>query len=410
MSRLKIALPDENRGWTLRTGRAGSVPEGRELAAVAGNGADVLVGVPASLCTTFALKVPTTEAMLFPSLVQSQIERRGLAHRGDGAATPQQFFVIEQAGNETWLSVDVLSEDFPEELSLPKAAGYSPSGRLLRLPEDRLLLWREHKRLVLAANRHGHLTHLQVLSAEPELNVATAQEINLTTLSLQAEGLLNDTPELTVVGQLATDKSEGRVAFQKALLVPAEFRSESPEAVPAPSVNDSFLPTAVMDARRRRAALRRRSLAGAMAAILYLAIGSWLWLYAQKTEAKIADLTGQVEETRPGVTEIQETEARWRELEPGFDLHYFPLVQLNEVTRVMPGSGVLVRQFETKGRNITIDGSARDVQMAFRLKEDLEKNPFFKAYSWNMPQPKVERNNMATFRIQGQPKHEGADN
>ncbi|MCB1092854.1 MAG: PilN domain-containing protein, partial [Verrucomicrobiae bacterium] len=95
---------------------------------------------------------------------------------------------------------------------------------------------------------------------------------------------------------------------------------------------------------------------------------------------------------------------------PGFDLHYFPLVQLNEVTRVMPGSGVLVRQFETKGRNITIDGSARDVQMAFRLKEDLEKNPFFKAYSWNMPQPKVERNNMATFRIQGQPKHEGADN
>jgi len=82
---------------------------------------------------------------------------------------------------------------------------------------------------------------------------------------------------------------------------------------------------------------------------------------------------------------------------------------LNEFTRVMPGSGVLVREFETKGRTITIDGSARDVQMAFRLKEDLERNPFFKGYAWSMPQPKVEKNNMATFRIQGQPKNEGTD-
>jgi hypothetical protein len=410
MSRPKIALPDEDRGWTLRSGRKAIAPEGRELAELAGNGADVVVGVPASLSTTFALKVPTTDATLFPGMVQSQIERRGMAHRGDGAVTPHQFRVVEQSGQETWLSVDVLAEEFPDALCLPRAAGYAPAGRLLKLPEGRLLLWKEHNRLVLAANRHGHLTHLQVLSAEPVMSAGSAQEINLTTLSLQAEGLLDEAPELVVAGSLASQRSDGRTAFEKALLIPAEFQTEAPEAIAAPAIDDRFLPHPVSEARRRRITVRRRTLAGLAAAAIYVVAGAAIWIHAKKTETQIATLERQVEVTRPEVAEIQETEARWRELEPAFDLHYYPLVQLNEFTRVMPGSGVLVREFETKGRAIEIDGSARDVQMAFRLKEDLEKNPFFKAYTWNMPQPKVEKNNMATFQIQGQPKNEGSDN
>lgn len=410
MSRPKIALPDEDRGWTLRSGRRIEASAGRELAEVAGSGAEVLVGVPATFSTTFSLKVPTTDASLFSGMVGSQVERRGWAHHGDAAATPHQHRVVSQGADETWLAVDVLSEDFPEALCLPRAAGYAPSASLLRLPEGRLLLWREHQRLVLAANHQGRLTHLQVLSAEPELSQALAQEINLTTLSLQAEDLLDETPELLVVGSIAANPGEGWRAFEKALLIPVEFRAEAPETVAAPVVDDRFLPQAVREARRRRAAGRRRVLIGLAAAAVYAVAGTWIWMSAKKTEATIAELEAKVEATRPDVALIQETEARWRALEPAIDLHYFPLVQLNEFTRVMPGSGVLVREYETKGREIEIDGSARDVQMAFRLKEDLEKNPFFQAYAWSMPQPRVEKNNMATFQIQGRPKHEGADN
>lgn len=407
MSRPKIAMPDENRGWTLWSGR-GRVADGQELADIAANGTDVLVGVPCTECTTFAVKVPTTEAALFPSMVLSQIERRGLARQGDATTTPHQFRVIEQTGHETLLSVDVLSEDFPETLCLPRAAGYAPAARLLRLPEDKLLLWCEQKRLVLAANRDGQLTHTQVLSAEATLSAASAQEINLTTLSLQAEGLLGDSAVIVVAGPLAAER-EGKSEFEKALLIPAEFRPE-PLTPVYTAADDRFLPYGVRNSRQTRGAVRRRIAIGALAAMIYLAGGFWLWQRAQHTKEVIAGLERQVEETRPAVAEIQATEARWRELEPAFDLHYFPLVQLNEITRAMPGSGVLVREYETRNREIEIDGSAQDVQMAFRLKEDLEKNAFFRFYTWDMPQPKVERNNMATFRIQGKPKHEGTDN
>ncbi|MCB1229983.1 MAG: hypothetical protein KDN19_06940 [Verrucomicrobiae bacterium] len=408
MSRPRIALPDEKRGWTLRSGR-GVVSEGRELEEIAASGSEVIVGVPATLCTTFAVKLPTADASLFPAMVASQIEKRGLAHHGDASATPHSFFLIEDSDHEALLSVDVLSEDFPEALCLPRAAGYAPSARLLKLPEDRLVLWREHKRLVLAVNRHGQLSHVQVLSAEPTLNSSAAQEINLTTLSLQAEGLLTDSPELLVTGKLADTAKGERSEFETKLLMPAEFSGEMP-AANAFATDDGFLPAAVRAARQRRSLGRRRSLFAMVALAVYLVAGTFIWRHAQATEAEISQLESEVESTRPEVAAIQESEARWRELEPAFDLHYYPVVQLNEITRAMPGSGVVIREYETRGRQITVRGRARDVQMAFRLKEDLEGNDFFRAYSWNMPQPKVERDNTVTFQIQGQPKHEGTDN
>lgn len=409
MSRYRIALPDEKRGWTLFAGR-GRVGESRELADLAGQGADTVVGVPASLATTFAIRLPTTNAALFASMVASQIEKRGLAHHGDAASTPHAFHVIEQSGAETLLSIDVLSEDFPEALCLPRAIGYAPAARLLKLPEDRLLLWQEHQRLVLAVNHHGQLSHVQALSAEPSLNVAAAQEINLTALSLQAEGLVSDAPELLVTGPLVHSDEGDREAFEKALLMPTDFQSEQVAAqAGVGALDEGFLPAPVVRARRRRGAARRRTVAAVIAAAVYLVAGTFLWLHAQARETEIAELTRQVEATRPEVAAIQESEARWRELEPAFDLHYYPVVQLNEITRAMPGSGVVIREYETRGRQITVQGRARDVQMAFRLKEDLERNDFFRAYAWDMPQPRVERDNTVTFRIQGQPKHEGTD-
>jgi hypothetical protein len=193
--------------------------------------------------------------------------------------------------------------------------------------------------------------------------------------------------------------------------MPAEFSADS--VIPSPALNpasDSFLPQPVQAARNSRGTSRKRTLGVLTAAAIYLIVGTLLWLYAQKTEAQILELEGKVDETRPEVAAIQESEARWRQLEPAFDLHYYPLVQLNEITRAMPGSGVVIREYETRGRQINIRARANDVQRAFRLKEDLENNPFFRAYAWSMPQPKVERDNTASFNIQGQPKNEGADN
>ena len=63
------------------------------------------------------------------------------------------------------------------------------------------------------------------------------------------------------------------------------------------------------------------------------------------------------------------------------------------------------RQFETRGTSVYVRGQARDVQLAARLKEEIEGDPAFSVYQWNMPNPKVDQNNTATFEIQGTPKN-----
>ena len=48
-------------------------------------------------------------------------------------------------------------------------------------------------------------------------------------------------------------------------------------------------------------------------------------------------------------------------------------------------------------------------QLANQLLEDLQGMEGFERYQWAMPNPKVEKNNTATFVISGEPKNAGTD-
>ena len=69
----------------------------------------------------------------------------------------------------------------------------------------------------------------------------------------------------------------------------------------------------------------------------------------------------------------------------------------------------MIREYRTTGRNIRVRGQARDVQLANRLLEDLRGMSGFESYEWIMPNPRMEKNNTATFEIEGKLKNEGAD-
>ena len=165
---------------------------------------------------------------------------------------------------------------------------------------------------------------------------------------------------------------------------------------------DKLLPVLVHAERGRKQRKHKRNAVIMAVCVLYVVVGTFLWLYAQGTKNKIEDLEQQVEANRPQVRKIEEAALRWQELSPAFDLKRYPLVQLNEVTRLMPPTGILIREFETKGGSIRITGQARDAQIAIQFEEDLKSSEFLAEYQWNMPRPKVSGNNTATFDIQGE--------
>ncbi len=396
MARYTFILPDPEKGWNRWQGK-GVSNHGREPREVAGKRSDLVIGIPASLGTTFAMRIPTTDSSIFDDMVIAQIEKRGLGH---GEDTIFDYEIVNQdGGHETLLSVNVLSHELPDTLCLTEAAGYAPSAAIWEMPEDGLFLWKEHRRLVLAARRDGRLTHVQALSAAPELSVGSAQEINLSVLTLFAEGLIEENCNLTVAGDFPI---EDRATFENTVQLSCKFENEL-QLRKRFTAGSRYLPREVTKARARKKAIRIWSVVGVAAVILYSVAGFFIWQKAEATKEQIASLEKQIEMIEPEVLRIKASEARWATLQPAFDLHYFPLVQLNEVTKALPASGIVIREFRTTGKDIRIQGMARDVQLAFNFENDLKANEAFAAYEWNMPRPRVENNNTATFDIQGKP-------
>lgn len=406
MARTLTALPREDRGWILWDGDR-PVAEGRDLSELAGKRSDLLVGLPASQVSTFAVALPAVDSAMLEDMAFAQIERRGLAGPSR-ELTVYEHEVYETHETETVLVVHVLRPDLPGDLIVPGAAGYAPSALLRRRSGDGAVLWKEGGRYVFALFGGGRLVHSQVLGGAGEFGGGVAREINLVLMSLRAdeaiESAMPRSCEVRIEG--LTDAQRG--AFDEVLRMPATYR-EAGGAAKRPRGRERLVPLPVLEARKKKRTLLRYLLAGACLLALYAMAGTAVWAKKTGTEREIAALEKRLAIVEPDAIRIQRAAQRWSALEPAFDLDFFPVVQLSRITSAMPGSGVVLREYRTEGRDIRLQGQARDFQLAHRLLEDLDDMEEFAGYTWSMPNPRVEDNNTATFEIAGTPAHEGAE-
>ena len=410
MAQRTLALPAPDQGWILYTDGS-EVARADDPGALVGNRGDVLVGLPASAVSTFVVDLPPVEDALHESMIYAQVEKRGLAGK------PGTFFDYERLprgdGGETF-AVRVVT-DPPENLIVPSAAGYTTSAALREATAaaspGAVMLWREFGRLVLAVFVEGCPAHVQVLSGRPEIGEAAAKEINLLLLGLRGETVFESHPprEVVLAEDDANDAGEAeRAAFKETLSLPLRILPGSAVARSGEG-RERLLPAAVVLSRRKRRAAVRRAALLVAGLILYAVAGAWVWKDAQVTKREIASLEHRIAIIEPDVERVQLAEQRWQALEPAFDKNLFPVVQLSRITAALPGSGVVIREYRTAGRTIRVEGQARDVQLANRLLEDLQSAEGFERYDWSMPNPKVEKNNTATFVIEGKPKNASAD-
>ena len=393
--------PGRKHGWVLYTGKSKHA-EGDDPALLAGRRGDVVMAYPVSSLSTFLVTLPPVESSLLESMVFAQVEKRGLAGKISGE-TVFDFQKIDHSGEGDLYLVTVVIE-MPEGLAMKTAAGFTSSAAVQEVGDQPVArIWKERGRYVLAIYREGEPVHAQVLSSKPELGNALAGEVNLSLLGLQGEaGLAHAFPESLEVA-LDDGEVEGFRAFSEAASLPVV---KVASAIRARVVSRPRLtPDSVIAARRKSRNTVKTLIGLAVGLMIYLVVGAWFWKKAKSTEQEIVSLERQVEILRPDVERIELSEQRWKLLEPAFDKDYFPMIQLNRITSALPGSGVVVREFKTNGRSIRVRGQARDVQLANRLVEDLRAIDGFSAYEWSMPNPKVEKNNTATFEIEGKPKN-----
>ena len=363
----------------------------------------MLVGIPATHVSTFVVELPPVEDSLHASMILAQVDKRGLAAKGSALV---DYVRIPGDRQGAAFAVAVVP-DLPGEWVVSTAAGYALSADLRASTETAATVWRELGRFVLAVRVGGVLSHVQMLSGKPEVGAPLAQEVNLVLLGLKGEAVYESSGPMELTLLAEREDLAGVDAFRSALSIPV---CEVTGALPAKGeARPRLLPAEVTRRRRRRRAAVRNAALLVAGLIVYAVVGVWVWKSAQATKREIESLERRIAIVQPDVDRIKLAEERWRSLEPAFDKDLDPVLQLSRITAALPGSGVVIREYRTTGRIIRLKGQARDVQLANRLLEDLRGMEGFRRYEWSMPNPKVERNNTATFEIEGKPKNESVD-
>lgn len=401
VSAATLLLPAPDAAWRVWKPRASSPGDAVDHpSSFTDTSKPLIIGLPASACRTIGLILPQSEDSVLEQMISAQLEKRGIKGSTE-LGRNFRWYQLGAAGPLAILSVDVLADPFPDQLAVPHAADYTAALRLSQLPHGHLVVVEEQGDEILAASFQGKLFHSHIIGQQSGDVPGLAQEILLAKLSLEAQQGFGTISGVTLVGSWdGTTPAE----LGAATGLPVEITTQLVKDAKLDTRGwTSLLPPVVREsqfaAKRRRKFIR----IGVLSSIAVAALAFLGFSYLQIQEQKAAALADDVEKTAPAAAEVKKTAEHWKALAPAIEQNRYLLVQLNDITSVMPPSGIVIRKFEAKTTEIDIRGDARDAQTAFQFLEDIKKHRNLGRYEWSMPQPSVKEKT-ASFRAQGKLK------
>ena len=396
-----LLLPAPDTAWRVWKPRASSPGDAVDHpSAFTDTSKPLIIGLPATACRTIGLILPQSDEAVLEQMIVAQLEKRGItAHTDTGRIF--RWHQLGAAGPLAILSVDVLADPFPEQLAVPHAADYTAALRLSQLPAGHLVIAEEQGDAVLAASFQGKLYHSHIIGQVSSTVEELTQEIVLARLSLEATQGFGQISGVTLAG--SWDRSVA-ADLSKAVGLPVESIAQLPKDTKQDTREwTRLLPSVVREAQAAEHRRKKFIRIGVLVSIVFVALAFFAASYLKMQQQKVDALAADVEKTAPTAAEVKKTAEHWKALAPAIEQNRYLLVQLNDITSLMPPSGIVIRKFEANLREIEVRGEARDAQTAFQFLEDIKKHRNLGRYEWSMPQPSV-REKTASFRAQGKLK------
>jgi len=394
-----LLLPSPDATWRVWKPRSTGGGEAVETpASVPNQGKPLIVGLPASACRTVGMILPNADHEILEQIIITQLDRKGLKLEG-GTQRNFRWHLLTQNASVATVSVDILAEPFPQDLALSQASDYTSALRLLTLPNGHLLITEEHGSLVLAANYQGKLYHSHLFAPVTASTEEIAQEIVLSRLALEQDLGVGSISGLALAGSAWDRQITETLATLTGL--PTRIVSQLPPNADLDTrAWPRLLPRSVREDQTSAARRGKLIRFGILGGLLFVSLAFLAFAYLTFQERSAAELEAAVETTAEPALQVKKTVERWKALAPAIEPRRYPMVLLTEITKLMPPSGIVIREFEIKDTEIDIRGEARDAQMAFQFVEDLQKHNVLGLYKWSKPQPTV-REKAAQFRAQG---------
>jgi hypothetical protein len=351
MSAATLLLPASDNAWRVWKPRARSSSESVDNPAETSHlTKPLLIGLPATACRTIGFLVPQADEETLEQLITTQLERRGLKLDPSAAGKNFRWHHLGHNGCQAIISVDVLAEPFPEKLAANHASDYTSALRLAELPADQIILLEEQGDLVLAASHRGKLYHSHLFAQAPAADDALALEITLARLAIEADLGEGSLTGVSLVGSSFDSGLAKRLSDAIGLPV-RNVADLAPKADADSKSWTKLLPLAVRHAQQAatsRAKLVRWSILGCglAASLVFLA-----YAYLISLERRAADLEQQADLIREPAEAVRETADKWKSYGQAVDSQRYPMFLLAEISRLMPGSGIVIRDFEVKGND-----------------------------------------------------------
>ncbi|MCU0749720.1 MAG: hypothetical protein MUF13_09280 [Akkermansiaceae bacterium] len=384
-----LLVPGES-GWEIWTGQpeTGFSQQQATETLLAGDLKDIPQGditllFPVKALTAVPMRVASDDDALFPDLAALHAERLGL--RTDAMAGQlTDVFVVEREGENTTLVSVFLRTPAEGELPVrgPKAFDISP--RAIPVTGDALATWREFGRWVFAVYHQGKLVYCQATAGDSRHpDDALAREIRLSLIQLSMQGL---TIEPTRVILWSSNESVDASALRAAFTAPVEVQPRPAPVLPVPL--SKLLPADVRAARRAAVRKRNITLAVAAVALLYLGVLGWFGYGLWKISAETKDLNARAEEAAPEGAEYATHIAKWDELAHAIDLQHSPVDILNRIANcIPPNSGLRLKVAEISATEIKLQGEAPQYQAVTTFSLKLSKHNELTNYTWQTPEP-----------------------
>jgi Tfp pilus assembly protein PilN len=395
-----LLLPDASRGWSAwREGQVlATAPELLGLLGGLTGKPALTLGLPARACRTLGLILPMAEHALLEAMVLTQLEKQGIKPSEENL---WRWQLLGQQAGRAVISADVLAEPFPTELLAVQVQDCVPALRLSgALAAGQLLVLAEELGdVVLAVGYEGRLYHSHIIGPMHGLAAETlACEVQLVGLTLAQD-----------LGSVSSVLLHGSERLQN---MAAELRTRLPgwtvacagpqqPAVIKPQANQRRLLPARVAAAQAQARQKQRVLrATVLGGLLVMSLLFLAYAYLHSLEKEAAQLAETVATQEKPAAEVRQTAASWRALAPALEPKRYAMVQMAQMTRLLPPSGIVLKKISLQTDSIDLQGEARDAQTAVQFVDDLQKHPALSRYQWSKA-PATLRGKAAEFRTQG---------
>lgn len=358
-----------------------------------------IFGLPVEHCRTLAFSVPVVEDELIDELIDTQLELKGLNRTSEESGGYRKHIIFREA-EKTLVSVDLFNE-IPEEFLVGHASDYLASARLFKYPDHKVVIMPQFGRLVLAVGAHNQLVHCHALSHGLELTDQISHEIGLTILSLEASNVISEIDGIEIWGDFP---QEDIIAFSEKTALPVN-QKPLPNISPSDQIfaSPAFVPRIVEKQQNQKDLLKKILLGSLIAFLAYSAGVAFLWHQSYQAKNKLNHLSLEESALVPRVDKVNTNIQKWNSFQPILDTKRYPMVVLNELTKLFTPTGNALAEYNQTTLEVHIKGRTKDSKTAHEFLEKIKQTETLDIYNWEMGSgsPRQEADNTAKYQING---------